>query len=201
MLDALDGTTLTRVYFSTAKEVRQEHRTPFAHSLRHAQRIFCQAHKALHVAPADDTHNDALTTNLERATKLSKLLRFSYSHRIDATLGRDVITSTQEGNWWAPSSCWWCLREKSTESTGRYTCSSPNTRSKLAHEQGDVIKAVGALVSLPAAPRDYRTLATLRSKYPAEDLAVIATGNVCTEQRAGITVVGEQEQEPNVTTD
>ena len=40
MLDALDGTTLVRMFRSTAKAVRQEHRMPFARSLRHALRIF-----------------------------------------------------------------------------------------------------------------------------------------------------------------
>ena len=39
MLDALDGTSLARMFRSTAKAVRQEHRMPFARSLRHALRI------------------------------------------------------------------------------------------------------------------------------------------------------------------
>ena len=43
---------------------------PFARSLRHALRVFCQAHNALQVAPAGGPHNEALVTNLERATKL-----------------------------------------------------------------------------------------------------------------------------------
>ena len=43
-LDALDGTTFARMSLSTAKAVRQEHRMPFARSLKHALRIFCQAH-------------------------------------------------------------------------------------------------------------------------------------------------------------
>ena len=68
--DALDGTTLTRMSLSTAQEVRQEHRIPFARSLRHALRIFCQAHNAIQVTPAGGPHNEALVTNLERATKL-----------------------------------------------------------------------------------------------------------------------------------
>ena len=70
MLDALDGTTLAMMSLSTAKAIRQEHRMPFARSLRHALRIFCQAHNALQVAPAGGPHNEALVTNLERATKL-----------------------------------------------------------------------------------------------------------------------------------
>ena len=40
MLDALDGTTLARMSLSTTKALRQEHRMPFARSLRHALRIF-----------------------------------------------------------------------------------------------------------------------------------------------------------------
>ena len=40
MLHALDETTLARMALSTAKAVRQEPRMPFAHSLRHALRIF-----------------------------------------------------------------------------------------------------------------------------------------------------------------
>ena len=57
---------------------------------------------------------------------------------------------------------------------------------------------MSALISPPAAPQDSRTLATLRSKPPTEDPAAIATGKGQAEQRAGITVVGEQEQQPNV---
>ena len=41
----------------------------------------------------------------------------------------------------------------------------------------------------------------LRSKHPTEDPAAIATGKARAEQRTGITVVGEQEQQPNVTTE
>ena len=70
MLHALDGATLARMSLPTAKAVQQEHRMPFARSLRHALRIFCQAHNALQVAPAGGPHNEALVTNLERATKL-----------------------------------------------------------------------------------------------------------------------------------
>ena len=49
------------------------------------------------------------------------------------------------------------------------------------------------------APRDHRTMATLRSKHPTEDLAAIATGKAWTERRSRITAVGEQEKQPNVT--
>ena len=73
--------------------------------------------------------------------------------------------------------------------------------SKLAHKRGGITKAASALISPPAAPRDSRTLATPRGKYPTEDLAAIATGKAQAERRAGITAVGEQEQQPNVTSE
>ena len=41
MLDVLDGTTLARMFLSTAEAVRQEHLIPFACRLRHSLRIFC----------------------------------------------------------------------------------------------------------------------------------------------------------------
>ena len=41
--------------------------------------------------------------------------------------------------------------------------------SKLAHERGGINKAASALISPAAAPRDSKTLATLRSKYPTEE--------------------------------
>ena len=73
--------------------------------------------------------------------------------------------------------------------------------SKLAHERGGITKTASALIFPPAAPRDGRTLATLRSKHPTEDPAAIATGKAQAEQRAGITAVGEQEQQPHVTSE
>ena len=42
-------------------------------------------------------------------------------------------------------------------------------------------------------------LATLRGKHPTEDPAAIASGKAQAERRAGITAVGGQEQQPNVT--
>ena len=73
--------------------------------------------------------------------------------------------------------------------------------SKLAHQRGGITKAASALISPPAAPRDSRTLETLRGKHLKEDPAAIATGKVKAERRAGITAVGEQEQQPNVTSE
>ena len=73
--------------------------------------------------------------------------------------------------------------------------------SKLAHERGGITKAANALISPPAAPRDSKTLATLRGKYPTEDPAAIVTGEAQTERDAGITAVGEQEHQSNVTSE
>ena len=71
--------------------------------------------------------------------------------------------------------------------------------SRLAHQRGDITKVASALISPPAAPRDSRTLATLRGKHPTEGPAAIATGKAQAERRVGITAVDEQEQQPNVT--
>ena len=71
--------------------------------------------------------------------------------------------------------------------------------SKLVHERGGTTKAASALISPPAAPRDSRALATVRNKHLTEGPAAIATDRAQAEQRAGITAVGEQEQQPNVT--
>ena len=60
---------------------------------------------------------------------------------------------------------------------------------------------MGALISPPAASRDDRTLATLRSKHPTEDPAAIATDKARVEQSAEITAAGKQEQKPNVATE
>ena len=95
MLYALDETTLARMSLSTAKAVRQEHRMPFARSLRHALRIFCQAHNALQVALAGGPHNEALVTNLERATKLLHITPALLQSSDDDVAGRDATTSTQ----------------------------------------------------------------------------------------------------------
>ena len=73
--------------------------------------------------------------------------------------------------------------------------------SKLAHQRGGITKAASALISPPPAPRDSRTRATLCGKHPTEDFAAIATGKAQAERRAGITTVGEQEQQPNVTSE
>ena len=188
MLDALDGTTLARMSLSTAKAVRQEHRMPFARSLRHALRISCQAHNALQVAPAGGPDNEALVTNLERATKLLHITpalvqssdgRCSRQGRYNE-YARGELTGLID----------WLVvfagrtRQKAREDT-------PEARriraSKLAHQRGGITKAASALVSPPAAPRDSKTLETLRGKHPTEDPAAIASGKAQAERRAGIT--------------
>ena len=89
---------------------------------------------------------------------------------------------------------WQNAREDAPETRGRRA-------SKLAHEIGEITKAASVMISPPAAPRDSRTLVTLRSKHPTEHPAAIAMGKAQAEQRVGITGVGEQEQQPNVTSE
>ena len=73
--------------------------------------------------------------------------------------------------------------------------------SNLAHQRGGITKATNALASSPAAPRDSRTLETLRGKHPTEDPAAIASSKAQAERRAGITAVGGQKQQPDVTSE
>ena len=202
MLDALDGTALAMMSLSTEKAVRQEHRIPFARSLGHVLRILCQAHNAQQVAPAGGPQDEALVTNLERATKLL--------HITPALLQSSDGRCSRQGryNEYARGELtglidWLVVfagrsRQKAREDT-------PEDRriraSKLAHQRGGITEAASALISPPAASRDSRTLATLRDNHPTEDPAAIATGKAQAERRAGITAVGEQEQQPNVTSE
>ena len=73
--------------------------------------------------------------------------------------------------------------------------------SKLAHERGGITKAASALISPPTARQDSKTLATLHNKHSTEDPTAIATCKAQAEQHAGITAVGEQEQQSNVTSE
>ena len=187
---------------STAKAVRQEHRIPFARSMRYVQRIFCQAHNALQVAPADGPHNKTLVTDLKRYTKLLHItpaLLQSSDGRC-TRLGRyNEYTRRELGGFID-----WLMvfagrsRQKVREDT-------PEARqiraSKLAHERGGITKAAGALISPPAAPRDNRTLTTLQSKNLIEDPAANATGKTRAEQCAGVTAAGEKEKKSNVATE
>ena len=72
---------------------------------------------------------------------------------------------------------------------------------KLEHELEGIIKAVSALTSPTAAPRGYKTLATLLCEHPAKDPTVIATIKEQTEKLAGTKSVSKLRQKPNVTSD
>ena len=97
LLDALDEATLARMPLSTAEAVRQEHRIPFARSLKHALRIFFQTHNTLQVASASGPHNEALVTKLERDTKPLHITPGFYSRRMDALAGRNGKERTGSG--------------------------------------------------------------------------------------------------------
>ena len=178
MLDALDGKTLARLSLSMAKAVRQERRMPFAHSLRHALRIFF--------------HNEALVTNLGRATKLLPITPALLQSSEGRCSRQGRYNEYTRGE--LTGLIYWLVvfagrsRQKAREDT-------PEARqiraSKLAHQRGDITKAASALIFPPAAPRDSRTLATLRGKHPTEDPAAVATGKAQAERSAGITAVGE----------
>ena len=175
---------------------------PFARSLRHALRIFCQAHNALQVTPAGGPHNEALVTNLERDNKLL--------HITPALLQSSDARCSRQGRYKEYARVeltglidWLVVfagrsRQKAREDTSE---ARRIRASKLAHQRGGITKVASAVISPPAAPRDSRTLATLRGKHLTEDFAAIATGKAHVERRAGITAVGEQEQQPNVTSE
>ena len=155
---------------------------------------FCQAHNALQVAVAGGPHNEALVTNLERATKLLRITQ-ALPQSSDGRCSRQGRYNEYTREELTDLIDWLVVfagrnRQKAWEDT-------PEARriraSKLAHERGGITKAARALISPSAVPRDSRTLATLRSKDPAEDPAAIATGKAQLEQRAVITAVGEQE--------
>ena len=101
MLDALDRTTLASMSLSTAKAVRQEHRMPFARSLRHGLHLFRQAHNSLQVAQQVVPTTRSSSLILRELPSFSASLQLCYSHRMHNAAGRDTITSTQEENWWA----------------------------------------------------------------------------------------------------
>ena len=172
----------------------------FVRSMRHALRIFCQASNALQVVPAGGPHNEAIVTNLGRATKLLRITP-ALLQSSDGRCSRQGRFNKYTRGELAGLIGWLVVfaergRQKAREDT-------PGDRqvvreSKLAYERGGITKAAGALISPPAAPRDNRTLATLRSKHPIEGPTVIATGKVRAKQRAGITAVGEQGQQLNV---
>ena len=162
--------------------------------------IHTYTHTYIHTAGVP--HKEALVTNLERATKLL--------HITPALLQSSDGRCSRQGryNEYARGELtglidWLVVfagksRQKAREDT-------PEARrirtSKLADQRGGITKAASALISPPAAPRDSRTLETLRGKHPTEEPAAIARGKAQAERRAGITAVGEQEQQPNVTSE
>ena len=98
MLDTEDGTTLARMSICTAKAVRQEHRMPFPHSLRHALFIFCEAHNALRQLQQVIPPTRPLPLTSRELPSFSISPCIFYSRRIDAAAGRAAIKSTQEEN-------------------------------------------------------------------------------------------------------
>ena len=127
--------------------------------------------------PRSDPYNEVLFPNLERAPSFSTLPRLFYSHRMDAAAGRDITTSTPKVELLMGLIDWLVAfagrnRHKAREDTPK---SRRIRASKLAHER-EGITVANALISPPAAPQDYKRLATLRSKPPGEDPTAIATG-------------------------
>ena len=175
---------------------------PFARSLRHALRTFCQTHNALQVASAGYPHNEALATNLETATKLLHITP-ALLHSSDGRCSRQGRYNEYTRGELADHMDWLVVFAWRSRQTAREdTLEARRIRaSKLAHERGGIAKAASALISPPAAPWDRMTLTTLRSTYRTEGPAAIATGTVRAEQRVGITAVGEQEQQLNVTSE
>ena len=177
-LDTLDRITLARISLSTAKAVRQERQTSFAGSLRHAQRILCQALNALlQVALAGDLHNDALVTNPEIAIKLLHTNRLFYSQSSDERCSRQGRYNEYTRRELVDHIDWRVVctergRQKAREDT-------PQARrirtSKLTHERGGITKAADALISPRVVARGYRTLVTQCSRLSTKDPAAIAT--------------------------
>ena len=173
---------------------------PFARSLRHALRIYCQAHNALQVAPAGGPHNEALVTNLERAAKLLHITPALLQSPDGRCSRQGRYNEYTRGELTGLIDWLVVFAGRSRQKAREHTPEARRIRaSTLAHQRGGITKAASALISPPAAPRDNRTLATLRGKHPTEDSAAIAAGKAPAERRAGITAVGEQEHQPNVT--
>ena len=103
---------------------------------------------------------------------------------MDAVASRDAITSTRYTRGELTGLIDWLVvfAGRSRQKAREVTLEARRIRArKLAHERGGITKAASALISPPAAPIDSRTLATLRSKYPTEDLAAITTGKAQAE--------------------
>ena len=164
--------------------------------------FFYQAHNALQAAPAGGPHNDALVTNLERASKLLHIIPALLQSWDGRCSRRGHYNEHTRGELKGLIDWLVVFAGRSRQKAREDTPEARQTRaSQLAHERGGITKAVGALISPLAAPRDSRTLATLRSEHPTEDPAETATGKAQAEQRTGIAAVGEQEQQPNATSE
>ena len=182
MLDALEGRTLARMFFFTANVVQQEHRMPIVRSLRHALRIVCQAYNALQVASAGCPHDEALVTNLEKATKRLRITP-ALLQSSDGRCSREGRYSEYTKRELTGLIDWLVVFAGRSRHKGRED--TPEDRrvgaSKLAHEKGGIAKAASALISRLVAPQDSRTPATLRSKHRTGDPVAIATGEAQTE--------------------
>ena len=147
-------------------------------------------------------HNEALVTNLERATKIFHItpaLLQSSDGRCSRQRRYNEYTRGELTNlidWLV------VFAGRSRQKTRKDTPEARRIRgSKQAHERGDITKAASVLIYPLVAPRDCRTLATLRSNHPTEDPIAASTDKSRAEQRAAITAVGEREQQPNVTSE
>ena len=150
---------------------------PFARSLRHALRTFGQAHNGLQVAPAGGPHNEALVTNLERATKFLHITP-ALPQSSDRCCSRQGHYDEYTRGELTGLIDWLVVfagrsRQKAREDTPEARRIRART---LAHQRGGLTKAASALISPPAVPRDRRALAMLRDKPFTEDPAAIVTG-------------------------
>ena len=147
-------------------------------------------------------HNEALVTYLERATKLLYITPALLQSSDGRCSRQGRYNEYKKGELTGLVDCLVVFAGRSRQKAWEDTPEARRIRaSRLPHERGGIAKAASALISPPGAPRDSRTRATLRSKPSTEDPAAIATGKAQAEQRAGISAVGEQEKQPNVTSE
>ena len=165
-------------YLSPRKKTAQpDHRTPFACRLGHTLRIFCQAHNVLQVVLGGGSHNKALVTNLERATKLLHITpvllqlsdgcyirqgRFNEYTRGELVGLIDwlvvlVGTSPQNAREDIPEAC-------------------RIGASEVVHERGGTTKATGVLISPPVAPRHWQRYAPSTPQRTPQQLQQVKHG-------------------------
>ena len=132
--------------------------------------FFCQAHNALQVAPAGSPHNEVLVTNCERATKLLHITPALLQSSDGRCSRQGRYNEHTRGELTGLIDWLVVFAGRSRQKAREDTLEARRIRaSKLAHERGDINKAASALISPAAVPRNRRTLATLRSKYPTEN--------------------------------